>query len=365
MRLRRITYENFRNHRSLTFEPSEGINLLYGPNGSGKTSILEGIHFCALTKGFVSATDIESLLFSSDFFLLNGSFIDEQNGLITVKISYTKEKEKQITVNNSDIKPFSRHISRIPCITFSPQEIFVVNGAPAERRRFIDSAICQSDLRYLNDLIDYRRVLNQRNALLSQMSAMNTFHDDMLSLWTENLSRLAASIVHVRLKFIAVFFNHFNTLYTGLSVNEIPGIIYRSTLGKISEETPVEMLYSLFLQKFEQTKTQEIMRAQTMTGPHRDDFVFLLNEREIKKYASQGQMRTFLICLKLAQYQYFLEILGEKPICLLDDMFSELDRSRCFDVFSILENCGQTIITSAEKRSHRNINLISMSSLHH
>ena len=363
MRLQRIRYENFRNHPLLSFEPSEGINLLYGPNGSGKTSMLEGIHFCALTKGFVSATDSDCLAFSKDYFVLDSSFYDESDSVVTVKVTYTKEREKQIIVNNSEIKPFSRHIGRVPCITFSPQEMVIVNGAPVERRRFIDAAISQIDRRYLDDLLSYRRVLNQRNALLSQLNAMHQVHSDMLLLWTENLSRLAASIVHTRLQFAEDFFDQFKKIYRQLSIIEDPSISYRCSAGKISQESSIEFLYSLFLAKFEETEKYEIMRAQTMTGPHRDDLVFSLNEKEIKKYASQGQMRTFLICLKLAQHRFFFETLGEKPICLLDDMFSELDASRTTDILSILETCGQSIITSAELRKQSNMTIHSINSL--
>ena len=363
MRLQRITYENFRNHRFLSFEPSAGINHLYGPNGSGKTSVLEGVHFCALTKGFVSAADNESLSFSQDYFLLNSAFIDEDESEIKIKIVYTKEKEKQIIVNNSEIKPFSRHIGRIPCITFSPQEIVIVSGAPAERRRFIDNAISQTDRRYLDDLLAYRRVLHQRNALLVQLYEQSSPYNDMLSLWTEQLSRLAASIVSARIKFSARFLYHFKDLYSRLSNNEDPSVIYRCSIGKIITGTTLEDLYALFVAKFQEIEKQEIARAQTMLGPHRDDLVFLLNEKEIKKYASQGQMRTFLICLKLSQHRLFEEILGEKPICLLDDLFSALDAERSAAILSILETCGQSIITSAEKKELTKLNAISIESL--
>ncbi len=149
MRLQCINYENFRNHRLLTFEPGDGITLIHGPNGSGKTSILDGIHYCALTKGLISANDSECLCFSTDYFILNGKFTSSTENNTNVKVLYKKEKEKQVIVNNSEIKPFSRHIGRIPCITFSPSEIVIVNGAPAERRRFIDNAISQTDRRYL------------------------------------------------------------------------------------------------------------------------------------------------------------------------------------------------------------------------
>ncbi len=363
MRLQRITYENFRNHRLLSFEPLPGINLLYGPNGSGKTSVLEGIHFCALTKGFVSAADSECLMFSQDYFLLNGLFIDEGESNITVKIAFTKEKEKQIIVNNSEIKPFSRHIGRVPCITFSPHEIVIVNGAPGERRRFIDNAISQTDRRYLDDLLAYRRVLQQRNAILVQLYEQGRPQNDMLSLWTEQLSRLASSIVHARIKFAALFFIHFKELYSRLSVNENPSLLYRCSLGNFKADTTLEELYLLFIEKFKEIEKQEILRTQTMIGPHRDDLVFLLNGKEIKKYASQGQMRTFLICLKLSQHRFFSEILGEKPLSLLDDVFSELDCRRTADILNILETFGQTIITSTEIKEQTNINALSIETL--
>ncbi|NTV06024.1 MAG: DNA replication/repair protein RecF [Chlorobiaceae bacterium] len=365
MRLQCINYENFRNHRFLTFEPGDGITLIHGPNGSGKTSILDGIHYCALTRGLISANDSESLCFSTDYFILNGKFTSSTENNTNVKVLYKKEKEKQVIVNNSEIKPFSRHIGRIPCITFSPSEIVIVNGAPAERRRFIDNAISQTDRRYLDDLLAYRRVLHQRNALLAQVNAKITVHKDMLSLWTENLSHLAASIVYTRMQFISAFLVQFRELFQQLSVHEDPSIHYRCSLGNIRRDTSLEVLYSLFLEKYEETESHEIMREQTMTGPHRDDLLFLFNEKEIKKYASQGQLRTFLIALKLAQHRFYYQTVGEKPICLLDDIFSELDVSHTANIFSVLETYGQAIITSAEKKDYGHVKTISMESLKH
>ncbi len=365
MKLERINYRNFRNHQVLTFQPGDGITLIHGPNGSGKTSILEGIHYCALTKSQVSATDGECLRFTSDYFVLNGSFCSETDVSTTVKVVYKKEKEKQVIVDNCEIKPFSRHIGRIPCITFSPSEIVIVNGAPAERRRFIDTLISQTDRKYLDDLLAYRRVLHQRNALLAQLYSGINVHKDMLLLWTENISKLAASIVSARMRFLAPFFYHFHALYGQLSSGENPSILYRCSLGTISQDTPPEVLYTLFLAKYEETRKQEILRGQTLTGPHRDDLLFFLQDKEVKKYASRGQLRTFLISLKLAQYRFYQDTLGEKPLCLFDDIFSELDASRTADIFSILEKCGQTIITSAENKGGSTITTISMESLKH
>ncbi len=347
----------------LTFEPVDGITVIYGKNGSGKTSLLEGVHFCALTKGLGGALDSECLSFSSDYFLLDGSFRSDHDAPVTVKVIYKKEKEKQIIVNNSEVKPFSQHIGRIPCITFSPAEMVIVNGSPAERRRFIDNAISQTNRQYLDDLLAYRRVLLQRNALLVQLSDKKSVHRAMLSLWTEQLSMHAASIVSGRVQFITAFNERFRKLYSHFSVDEEPGISYRCSLGIIKNESSTELLTSLFLAKFQQTERQEIFRAQTLTGPHRDDLSFFLNDKEIKKYASQGQLRTFLIGLKLTQHQLFFELLGEKPVCLLDDIFSELDASRIAALFTLLETFGQTMITSTEKKGQGEVTSLSIESL--
>jgi len=317
LRLQWLQYKNFRNHPFLTFEPSDGITIIYGKNGSGKTSLLEGVHYCALTRGLVGATDSECLSFSSDYFVLDGSFISDTETLTTVKIIYKKEKEKHIIVNNSEVKPFSRHIGRVPCITFSPSELVIVNGSPSERRGFIDNAISQTNRKYLDDLLAYRKVLLQRNALLAQLFEQHTFQPDMFSVWTEHLARLAASIVHARVRFITAFFDRFKELYGQLCVHEDPRILYRCSFGNISEDASLDALYTLFLAKYEETRKQEISRAQTLTGPHRDDLLFLINGKEIKRYASQGQLRTFLIGLKLTQYRFFLKSLEKSRSAFL------------------------------------------------
>ncbi len=303
-----------------------------------------------MTRGFVGTNDNECLSFTKDYFLLQSSFISEIETLITVKIIYKKEKEKQIIVNNSEIKPFSRHIGRIPCITFTPSEITIVNGTPGERRRFIDNAISQTNRRYLDDLLAYRRALNQRNALLLQLHENQKADIETLQLWNQTLSNLAASIVHTRVLFITTFIHQFQEIYARLSVYEYPLILYRCSLGNITSNISHNTLYDLFLLKYKESEKIDILRSQTLTGPHRDDLIFYLNDKEIKKYASQGQLRTFLIALKLAQYRFLYDAIGEKPLCLLDDIFSELDSSRVNDIFAILETFGQSVITSTERK---------------
>jgi len=349
LKLEQIQFADFRNHGSLTFGPSGGINLIYGPNGSGKTSILEGVHYCALTKGFASAYDIECLKEGKPFFLLKGRFRGESGSETEVKVSYSRHSGKQLTVNTRNLASFSSHIGAIPCITFSPSDLSIISGSPSERRRFLDNAICQTDRRYLDALLDYRRILQQRNALLFQIREGRSGMD-MLDILTEQMAEHAAVIASARMRFIREILPLAESHLVAVSAGETPHIVYRcSFLAHEAAEAP-DQLSRLFKERIREKRAEEIARAQTAIGPHRDEVLFFLNEKEVKKYASQGQKRSFLITLKLALHGYFLEKLDERPICLFDDLFSELDRHRVDALLVLLAGFGQTIITTTEKK---------------
>lgn len=348
MRLKNIQVENFRNHHSLSFMPEEGITVLYGHNGSGKTSVLEAIHYCALTKSLLGAPESECIAFSEDYFLISGEFESTRGTALSVKVSYGKDRGKQVHVNQSEVKPFSQHVGTIPCITFSPSEIAIVNGSPGERRRFLDNALSQSDRRYLEELLDYRRVLQQRNALLLQLTSSGGRSLEMLDLWTENLADLAAGVTLRRISFLRELSVYFEPLQTNLAGGGTHMVTYRSSFGVIDPGLSRDELRNRFILRFKETQRQELLRGQTMSGPHRDDLLFVSNGREIKKYGSQGQQRAFLISLKLALFRYFSHRLPESPLCLFDDMFSELDAERTSEIFNILENCGQTVVTTTD-----------------
>lgn len=349
MHLQEIKLVNFRKHADLTFVPSDGINLVYGPNGSGKTNILEAVHYCTLAKGFNRSLDRECLNFSADYFLLTSRFSDDRGIEVSVKVSYAKTAEKRIFVNSEELKKFSQLIGRIPCITFSPMELAIVSGSPQERRRFMDNALSQINKRYLDDLLQYRRVLQQRNTLLAAMGDEGTVRNS-LEIWTEKLSLLAGSIMSERSRFLSQFLEYFQPVYEQLGLGEMPGFSYCSSIGKHVPETTGEELANAMMHRFKDIEAQEMYRKQTLLGPHRDDIVFLLNGVEVKKYASQGQLRTFLIAVKLALQRFISEMSGEKPLFLLDDLFSELDRKRVEKVLELLDGSGQSIITSTDKK---------------
>jgi DNA replication and repair protein RecF len=361
--LKRISYEHFRNHRVLTYEPEAGINLIFGPNGSGKTSIVEGIHYCALTRGFVSAGDAECLSWTAEYFLLKGDFVSDEGRDTKVQVSYTKQKDKQLIVNRNEIKPFSRHIGTIPCITFAPSEIAIVTGTPSERRRFIDNAISQTDRRYLENLIEYKRILAQRNTLLLQMNDRKVFDDPTLSLWSDRLAAAAAAIISRRRKFVEDFSMRLQHMYDELDLGEKPKITYRCSFSGTEEILQENELQEVIGARTRENEKTDIARGQTMAGPHRDDLVFLIGEKDVKKYASQGQIRTFMISLKLSQQRFYREVTGEHPICLLDDIFSELDAQRTKKILDVLDTFGQTVITSTERKNHGRMAAVSIERL--
>ncbi len=350
MYLEEIHIVNFRKHRDLTYVPSKGVNLLYGPNGSGKTNILEAIHYCSLAKGMNRSLDRECLRFDADYFLLRSRYIDATGRETEVKVSYEKSREKKIVVNNEELKKFSGIIGKIPCVTFTPYDLGVVNGAPQERRRFIDTALSQSYRTYLDTILQYRRVLQQRNALLARHDHDRQIATD-LEIWTEKLASYGASIIQERLSFLDRLEKVIKPLYQELGLEEIPGFRYHHTSGRISGEMNKKDIEACILERFEAVAAQEFMRQQTMIGPHRDDMVFTINGIDARKYASQGQTRTFLIALKLALQRMIRDIIGESPVFLLDDLFSELDEYRVDRILSILEGSAQAIITTTEKRS--------------
>jgi len=345
LRLESIRIANFRNHILLEFEPGPSITVVHGRNGTGKTSILEAVHYCSLTRGFSGSTDRDCLAFGSDHFSIRGSFLSDRSHKTEVRIAYSTDNEKRIFVNEQEMDSFSRHIGAIPCVTFTPCELSIVSGPPSERRRFIDSAICQHDRKYLADMMQYRRVLQQRNALLSTgidtPSNMAAF-----DIWTDQLSVLAATIFVSRIGFLRKFKALFRQIYSWFPGNIEPEMVYQSSYGKLDHESGYDELTDIFRSRYQNLKAQEIQRRQTLAGPHRDDLLLLAGGHETRKFASQGEQRSYLIAMKMALRSYLYEETGEHPIILFDDLFSELDPVVEERIIDSLMSFGQVLITS-------------------
>ncbi|ANT63826.1 DNA replication and repair protein RecF [Prosthecochloris sp. CIB 2401] len=342
MQLQEIRIRSFRSHKDTLLACSGGINLIHGPNGAGKTNILDAMHFCALSRSMQGSQDRECIAFASDHFYLHAGFEADTGFLSSVQVSYATGGEKKIQLNGTELNRFSELVGRIPCVTFFPAELAIVNGAPGERRRFLDTAICQVDRRYLDALQMYRKVVQQRNALL------NHGMYGALEVLTEQMVVSAACIMRSRYRFIASFIPLVQRVYETMGIDEQPGIVYKGSVHIVEAMPDEDRLRALLARRFEEVEPQERLRKQTLAGPHRDDIMFTLNGRDVKKYASQGQMRTLLICLKIALQRYLKEISGETPLFLLDDLFSELDNDRMEAVVSLVGMSGQSVITGTE-----------------
>ncbi|NTW53328.1 MAG: DNA replication and repair protein RecF [Chlorobaculum sp.] len=361
MRLKSISIENFRNHKQLEFEPGQRITNIHGCNGSGKTTILEAINYCALTRGFSGNSDREYLKFGEEMFTIRSLFESDNGVEIKVMVAYSPQKEKRILVNDQEIQTFSKHIGLIPCVTFTPKELFIITGAPSERRRFMDTAICQYDRKYLSDLMHYRRALQQRNALLASFENQVT-DETSFEVLTDQLVTHAVEIVMARERFIGSFSVLLEKVYRWHPEGADIAITYQSSIHPAEDHLSREKMQAIFREQYRAIKKQELLRRQTLMGPHREDLQFYINGKEIRKYASQGQQRAFLVALKMTMHTYLFEHAEEMPVTLLDDLFSELDAKVSGIMLETLASKGQVIITSTEKREGNDITLFSIDS---
>ncbi|MGQ9806236.1 MAG: DNA replication/repair protein RecF [Chlorobiales bacterium] len=350
MKLLTLHIQKFRRHADAKFLLGDGVNIFYGRNGAGKTNLLEAIHYAALTKSFLNATDSECLKFGETHFEIDATWQNDRGVESSVRVYFSNEEGKRVFVNRSPLESFSKIVGEFPCVSLSPFDIALVQGAPQERRRFLDSSISQTNKAYLEDLLAYRRLLSQRNRLLSEMKHSRKKSSELLTVWTESFAALVAAIMFRRLKFVSEFSQVLLKAYQLFqSFNETPALRYDSDVS-VSEGATKEEILSEVRLKLAQLEEEEIRRGITLLGTHRDDLSFFINDVSVKKFASQGQQKTFVICLKLAQHFYIQSILNERPIFLLDDVLSELDQNRAADLIELLKPMGQSVITTTEKK---------------
>lgn len=340
MYLNNLSFLNFKNYAQSEFKFVEKINCLVGNNGAGKTNVLDAIYYLSFTKSYFNTIDSFNIKHEEDFFSIKGSFTAEDN-LDIVHCALKKGLKKTFKLNDKAYKKFSDHIGLFPLVIISPADTMLIEGNSEERRRFIDNMISQFNKTYLNDLITYNKALAQRNYLLKTFSEKGSFDKDTLLIYDEKLSQTGQKIFIVRKEFIEAYNQIFKSYYKFISDNiEEAQIDYQSVLY---DDTMSEIL----------TKSIEKDRILTYTskGIHKDDFVFNINKYPAKKYGSQGQQKSFIIALKLAQFEYTYKQKGFKPLLLLDDIFDKLDQTRTSKLIQMVSehNFGQVFITDTHK----------------
>jgi len=336
MYLKQISLVNFKNYSeaSLSFDP--GVNFFTGDNGEGKTNLLDAIHYLSLCKSYFNPIESQNIQHEQDFFMIQGTF-DLDGNEENIYCGLKRNQKKVFKRNKKEYDRLADHIGLLPVVVISPTDTNLITEGSEERRKFIDSIIAQFDRTYLEDLIAYNRVVSQRNALLKLFFKTRRFDAASLEIWDAQMIPLARSIHEKRKAFISEFIPIFGKYYRFLSSEkEQVDIRYQSDLGEGD-----------FWNTLKDCLEKDRMMQYSTAGIHKDDLVFTIGGYPVKRFASQGQQKSFLISLKLAQFDFIKEIKKEKPILLLDDIFDKLDDHRVRKLMELVShhNFGQIFIT--------------------
>ncbi len=336
MYLKDLSLINFKNYQEFSANFSPKINCFVGNNGSGKTNLLDAIHYLSLCKSFFNAIDSQNIRNSENYFLIQGHF--EKNGEVDAVYCGLKRNQKKVFKKNTkEYQKLSEHIGQFPLVMISPNDNELIWGVSEVRRKFIDSIISQYDRVYLDSLIAYNSAVKQRNSLLKQFSRNQTMDSALLEIWDEQLIIYGNTLISKRTDFLSSFIPMFNHFYEILSDHkEEVSLVYEDSLDHRDFKTALLTCLA-----------KDRILEYTTVGPHKDDLEFKINHMALKKFASQGQQKSYLLALKLAQFQYIKDKKHTKPLLLLDDVYDKLDEARFSKLIELVKGneFGQVFIT--------------------
>lgn len=353
MFLREITFRNFRNYESLNLRFSPGVNLITGENAQGKTNILEGIYFLSSAKSHRTNQDDDLIQHEKQWFYLKGHVSFSKGSSQGFPVSNTVEiinacgEKKKVRINGKPQDKISSLIGKINVVMFSPEDLSLVKGSPGERRRFLDILISRISPSYLLALQEYNSVLSQRNELLKNIRDKKA-NADSLDSWSDLLVKSGAEIIRQRLAIVLELSEIAKEKHIQLtSGQEEFGLEYKNQLNLSSSN-----IEEMFRSSLESIIHSDIRYGSTSIGPHRDDLIFTIACLDVRKFCSQGQQRTSVLSLKLADMELMIRKLNEYPLVLLDDVTSELDENRSLFLFRLLSEIPvQTFVTATDFNS--------------
>jgi DNA replication and repair protein RecF len=341
MILESLSLINFKNYDEAQLKFCSKFNCFVGNNGMGKTNLLDAIHYMSFCKSFFNASDSQNIKYSQPFFAIQG-WINKNGETHEIYCGVKRNHKKQFKHNKKEYERLSEHIGLYPLVMISPSDIELIWDGSEVRRRFMDSIISQYDKAYLEKLIAYNHVLQQRNALLKQFHESRSFDSMSLEIWDDQLILYGEAIIDTRKKFLEEFIPLFNKNYRFISgSNEEVVLDYESSLKDRSYR-------SILLTSLDRDRAVHY----TTTGPHRDDLDFKLMGNSLKKFASQGQQKSYLLALKLAQFEFIKDKKLTKPLLLLDDIYDKLDETRFRKLIELVSNdtFGQVFITDTHPK---------------
>ncbi len=349
MKISNAHLRSFRNHNETAFEFGTRVNVLLGENGQGKTNALEALSFLCLTKSFYASADATVMQQHGTFFEIKSVLLSDKGKEFHVRVTYDDEKKtKKFTINGADVEKFSSVIGMFPVVILSPENSSITFGSPADRRKFVDLVISQSSKSYVENAMEYRRIVRQRNMILSEAKGKDCSSE--IAPWNEMLITYGSRIIGKRNQFLNEFAPYIAQTYLDIvDERETPKIEYAPSIS-IKPDSSLEEIAAAMEQKLAKKKNDELRFQTTLVGPHRDEIIFSLNGMSLKHFASQGQHKTFLVALKVAEFFFLKERCNETPIFLLDDVFSELDEYRSRKLLSLAESLGQIFITTTSEK---------------
>ncbi|MEY4084693.1 MAG: hypothetical protein RL074_480 [Bacteroidota bacterium] len=336
MYLKKISLFNYKNFSEANFEFDTKINCFVGKNGIGKTNVLDAIYHLSYGKSYFNPLAIQNIKHGEEFFVIDAE-LEKENRAEQIVCSLKKGQKKILKRNGKVYDKFSDHIGFVPLVIISPADRDLIIEGSETRRKFMDSVISQLDAIYLQQLIQYQKIISQRNALLKYFALNHVFDNDTLSIYNEQLNEFAQSIFEKRKSFIEEFIPIFNKHHQAITDSqETVQLVYESHLFEND-------LLTLLQENLSKDKALQY----TSVGVHKDDLSFEIDSHPIKKFGSQGQQKSFLIALKLAQFEFLKKQSGVKPILLFDDIFDKLDESRVAKIVEMVnsDTFGQLFIS--------------------
>jgi DNA replication and repair protein RecF len=346
MYLKKLSIVNFKNYPSLELDFCERINCIVGDNGVGKTNLLDAVYYLSLCKSYFNSVDTQNIRHEEELFVIQGEY-DRLEEPENIYCGVKRNTRKQFKRNKKEYSKLSDHIGLIPIVMISPYDSMLITGGSEERRRFMNGVISQYDKTYLEDLIAYNRALTQRNAALKDAAKKRSFDPELIELWDEQLIPPGERIYKARVDFIEKLMPIFQSNYEFVSLGrEKTRLVYESQLHQTS-----------FQDLLKSSKEKDRILQFTSQGIHKDDLILNLGEHLIRKTGSQGQQKTYLIALKLAQFDFMRNMNGFKPILLFDDLFDKLDRARVKQLLALVaeNHFGQILITDTNRERMESI----------